>query len=65
MTRKQIVIDVSYRTRAGGTDLKRVLVDGSVYLDQLQQVCTQALDLQHDVKDVPVLAVRYDVRAQS
>ena len=62
---KQIVIDVSYRHPAGGTDLKRVLLDGSVRMDHLEQVCAVALDLQHDVKDVAVLAIRYDVRAQS
>lgn len=62
---KQIVIDVSYRHPAGGTDLKRVLLDGSVMVDQLERACAQALDLQHDIKDVAVLAIRYDVRAQS
>lgn len=61
---KQIVIDVSYRHPQGGTDLKRVLLAGDVPLFQLEQVCAVALDLQHDVKDVAVLAIRYDVRAQ-
>lgn len=61
---KQIVIDVSYRDGRGGLDMRRVLLDGSVHLDQLPAVCSQALDLQHDMKDMVVVAVRYDVRAQ-
>lgn len=63
MTR-QVVIDVSYRDGRGGLDLKRVLLDGSVMVDQLAVVCAVVLDLQHDVRDATVLAVRYDVRAQ-
>ena len=61
---KQIVLDVSYVHPQGGTGCHRVLVDGSLTLDHLMQACAQALDLQHDVKDVPVQVVRYDVRAQ-
>lgn len=60
---KKIVLDVSYAV-PGGTDLKRVLLAGDVPLFQLEAVCAAALDLQHDVKDVAVLAIRYDVRAQ-
>jgi hypothetical protein len=61
---KQIAIDVSYRNPFVGTETIRVMLAGDVPLFQLEQVCLSALDLQHDIKDVIVLAVRYDVRAQ-
>jgi len=61
---KQIILDLVLKHPQGGTDMKRIMVDASVTLGGLSDAAAEALKAQHDLVGWPVLAVRYDTRAQ-